>query len=90
MRLHRGVSSHGVGRSYGGRAFAASRKFDLLPSPGFEATARIVEKHVREVKRRWWNSHKEGPLTDCGYMMGKVIYMRVTGVLYAPYVIDAI
>jgi hypothetical protein len=66
LRLHRGALSHGGSRSYGGRTFAASLKLDLLPSPGFEAPARNVGKYGREVERRSRNSHKEGPVTDCG------------------------
>jgi len=67
LRLRRGAFSHGCSGSYGGRAFAASRKFDLLQSPGFEAPARTVGKYSREVERRLRNSHKEGTVTDSGY-----------------------
>jgi len=66
LRLHRGAMWHGGSRSYGGRAFAASLKLDLLPSPGFEAPARTVGTYGREVERRPRSSHKEGPVTDCG------------------------
>ncbi len=66
LRLHRGALSHGGSRSYGGRAFAASLKLDLLPSPGFETPAQAVGKYSSEVERRPKNSQKEGPLTDYG------------------------
>ena len=49
------------------RALAAPGRI-VLPSPGFEAPARIVGKYGREVERRPMNSHKEGLVTDCGYI----------------------
>jgi hypothetical protein len=58
--------SHDGNISYGGRAFAASLKLDLLPSPRFEAPARTVGKYGKEAERRPRNSHKEGQVTDCG------------------------
>jgi len=41
-------------------------KLDIMPSPGFEAPARIVGTYGMEVERRLRNSHKEGLVTDCG------------------------
>ena len=49
------------------RALAAPGRI-VLPSPGFEAPVRIVGKYGKEVERRPRNSHKEGLVTDCGYM----------------------
>jgi hypothetical protein len=52
LRLWRGAFSHGCSGSYGGRALAASRKFVLMQSPGFEAPARTVGKYGRREGRR--------------------------------------
>ena len=66
LRLLRGAFSRSGNRSYGGRAFAASLKLNLLPSPGFEAPARTVGKYGRHVERILRNSHKEDLVTDSG------------------------
>ena len=39
----------------------------VLPSPGFEAPAWLVENNSREVETRLRNSHKEGQVTEFGY-----------------------